>query len=485
MVSRQGPARSRSVAALAVAALALVAPAAAPAAPPENDARSAAATIPQVPGNVTGTTSEATAEADESPQCSSGTVAASVWYRVTSGADRRIVARVAPREDTAVTLAVYREQASGPRFISCDTAENGRAELLFSARAGGRYLLAVMQGEDTRSTAFELALSLPERAPSAPGQRLAASGASGTVDRLSDAADAFSMRLREGVTYRVNLAHPSTRCVELAVFGPGNRSFSGDAAYGKRCGGYLLVTPGSGRSGRWSFVVRARDIERGVTRYRLRVGRARPDDMTPGRALRRRASGRLEGGRLDAMDVYRLDVTERAHVVLRLRTAADNGFDLRLVSSRGRRISCACGDRGSVQVRRALRRGRYYVVVRARNRANGSYEVSALQRTLTATRLTVDGARARPGGTVRIVAAIRPKAAGGDVVFFFERFDPLSGWHFNRTVRLRVRDNRAAYAFRPTEGTWRVRATYRGSGASSPSDSRVRRFRVVAPIGAP
>jgi hypothetical protein len=50
-----------------------------------------------------------------------------------------------------------------------------------------------------------------------------------------------------------------------------------------------------------------------------------------------------------------------------------------------------------------------------------------------------------------------------------DRFDPLTGWHFNRL--LRVSAGSSTTWAPPAEGRWRLRATYKGTIEASPSRS--------------
>jgi hypothetical protein len=322
---------------------------------------------------------------------------------------------------------------------------------------------------------FMLSVEAAPPDPRYPGSRLSPNGSHGVVDRLSNLSDAWSARLREGVTYRINLAHRPTRCVRLRVFSPAAR-WSGDPSYGAPCGGYMLVTPGPGLGGRWTFRVETGD-GRFAQDYRLTVGPARADDMSPPPVLgdRRTIHGRLEGGRLDVLDLYRFHIDSRTHVVLRMSTAPTTGLNLRLLNARGRTIRCDCGGRGNAMIRKGLHPGRYYVLVRARFRAHGSYTLRRVDRALTGLGLRVDGARAvrvPSGQTVHLTLRLHP-ALGGPVDVRFERFDLLSGWHFFKQTRVQIHNGRAEMAFTPPLDTkWRIEAHFRGTGQASPSDSR-------------
>ena len=147
----------------------------------------------------------------------------------------------------------------------------------------------------------------------------------------------------------------------------------------------------------------------------------------------------------------------------------------------------ACRDRGAAELRKGLHRGRFFLVVRARGRAHGTYTVTRIDRALTGLGLRANGQRrlrVPPRTTVRLGLAVRP-SVDGPADIRIERFDPLTGWHFDRMVRvLRPRWTQSFPFVPPAEGTWRADAHFRGTNRASPSDSRRVRIIVQAPLGA-
>ena len=181
-------------------------------------------------------------------------------------------------------------------------------EFIFDSRAGATYFVRVAQRANSAPGGFRLDVYLPRLFPSAPGARLPAGGVAGRVDGLENAAGAYSAVLRPGVTYRVNLANLSSRRLVLSVFGPGTTSFQNDSPL--RSGrSYVLLTPGVGEGGRYSFVVSASRVTSRQS-YRLQLGRAQPDDQFPGTVLpnQRRVRASLNARALDAVDIYRFDI---------------------------------------------------------------------------------------------------------------------------------------------------------------------------------
>jgi len=454
---------------------------------PRNDDRADAVALPALPATIDGTTVGSTIAVDEPYLSCSSQPRGSVWYEITSPAKARIVVRLAATGKLDAVLDVYRRVRSQISPVACDaTDSDGVAALSVNADGKASYLIRVSQRQNSEPGTFRLDAFVPSPPPAPPGAQLPAAGAVRRIDALANPADAWSAQLREGVTYRVNLAHSPNSCVGLSIYSPGVRTFNTQATYVRSCGGYVLLTPGPGRGGRWSFLVEAH-ASRGVQAYRLQVGPAGLNDMTPGTQLGNysTAHGLLEGGRLNKLDVYTFAVTSRSYVVLKLATAEKNGFDLQLLNTAGGRIRCACGENGNTEIRKGLRRGRYLVVVRARHRAHGTYRLTRTARAITAIRAAVDGrprTRVQQGTGVRISVKVRP-AVAGPVSLIIDRFDPLSGWHFRRRIQTSVHQGRASVTWAPpTVGTWRVYAVFRGTRVASPSSSRHAHIRVTAPL---
>jgi hypothetical protein len=219
----------------------------------------------------------------------------------------------------------------------------------------------------------------------------------------------------------------------------------------------------------------------------VQVARAGADDTAPGLELANddRVRGSLRGSGADVLDLYRFEVSRPSILDLRMATGSSNPFNLQLLGSGGRRMACGCGGEGSQQIRMRLRPGRYFAVVRARQGANGSYRLSRLTRTITRTRVLIDGerdARARPGQTVTIGVTVAPDAAG-PVTVDVERFDPLAGWQFYTRFSRRASGGSAAIAFTPPSvGRWRVRATFDGTRVAAPSGPSQASVLVAEPL---
>jgi len=464
----------------------LLAPAAM-AAPPANDDRANASPL-TLPATVRGTTVDSTLEPGEPFSCA-GPIGGSVWYSLSApSAARDLVLELDAAGDLDATVDVYRRDRSQLTSLTCaQTNRRGRLTLDFTQARGAALLIRVAPRENSANDAFTLRVVQPDAPERPPGRPLRASGASGSVDRIANPDDAYGVTMHAGTTYRVHLVS-RRRCVDASLFPPGTGSFpGGDAVRTFDCDAYFLFTPGPGRGGRYSVQVRAPRSVRGALPYHVAVARAGEDDTAPGLVLANDvpARGRLAGGGADVVDLYRFSVSRPSILDLRLRTGGSNPFNLQLVGAAGRRIACACGDFGSQGIRLRLRPGRYYAAVRARNGASGAYRVSRLTRTITKTRVLVDGKHSTevtPGSTVDIGVLVTP-GVDGPVTVDVERFDPLAGWQFFTRFRRTASGGNATIPFTPPSvGRWRVRATYDGTRRAAPSGPGRASFVVAEPL---
>ena len=464
----------------------LIVPAAAGAAgPPDNDQRSAAQALDAPPASVAGTTVGATIDAVAEPAGGCGATGPSVWYRIDAPSDERLIVNLDAAGDLDAILDVFTRRRSQASPVTCDaTDKDGRASVTFPAQKGGSYLIRVAATPGSAAGRFGLDLAVAQPAPSPPGALLGARGATRTLDRVGDVADAFSARLRAGVPYRVNLAETlEDGCIALSIYGPGTRSFDDDPVRELGCGGYVLFTPGAGESGRYSFYVQASSRVRGPQRYHLQVAPAGADDAAPGIFIHNfaRVVGSLDGAADDVVDLYRFDVTTRSTLFASLSTADDNDFDLVVLRDDGHRLACACGDSGGVDLHRGLRPGRYFLAVRARNATAGRYTLRRSSRTITKSVIRIDGrrgAQVAPGRTVHVAVATSPRVAG-PVTITVERFDPLSGWRFYR----RYHTGGGGVAFTPPAvGKYRFSGSFDGTRGAAPSDTGFARLTVAGAL---
>jgi len=460
--------------------LAAAAPAAA--APPPNDARAAAAPVGSLPATVRGTTAEATLEEAEPAAC--GPTKGSVWYALRAPETRELLVALDAGGDMDATIEVYERQRSQVGAVSCQaTDRRGEATVEFDARAGTDYLIRVAPLVNSVTEGFTLRVVAPDRPARPPGQALPRGGANGQVDRFANPDDAWSVRLREGRTYRLNFVMAGRACAPAELYAPGATDFGGAAVRSLDCDEQTLYTPDA--SGRYTVHVRAPRASRARLAYRLRAGRAERDDSAPGIELENddRVAGALRGSELDALDLYRFSLARRSDLRLRLGTTRD--FHVLLLSASGRRLACGCGGAGAKEVERRLAPGRYFVAVRARDGAGGGYVLSRLARTITSARTLVNGSRSATvasGATVELGLAVTP-ALDGPATLVVERFDPLAGWLFDARLEPRVRGGGASVAFRPASvGRWRVTGTFDGNRRASRSAGGTATFTVSEPV---
>jgi hypothetical protein len=441
---------------------------------PGNDNRANARQLAAPPVTVSGTTVGATEEPRD-PRSECGKARATVWYRLSGTASGRVMLRFSAFGDLDAIVSVYRVVRSRLTPVACNaTDEGGHGILSFNTASGDSYLIMVGREASSDDGTFKFTLIRPEPSSRPPGTPLPRRGISSSVDPLSDFDDAWSLPMRPGITYRMNLAPGRGRCVTLSLYRPRTRSFrQAQPLVVLHCGGYRTYTPGADGGGRYTLLVTATDTRPGRERYHLQTAVAGPDDMAPGLPLQnlQSRSGSLAGTKVDVVDLYRFRVLDRSDVTLRL--GGSGSFSLTLLSETGQRLSSASG--GSALTIR-LSPGRYFAAARAEGYAHGRYHLSLLERRITTTTVLIDGARVAtvsPGSSVSIGVSV-DFSPQGTVRLEIDRFDPLTGWQFHQLYRLRLGGNgRTAISWRPpTIGRWRARALFRGTRTASPSVGR-------------
>jgi hypothetical protein len=449
------------------------------AAAPSNDTRPNAQRI-QLGQSVNGTTVDATADEDDAFGCGP-TDTPSVWYRLDANTDGRAIVQLQAKGDLDVIVNVYQRVRSQFNPLTCDESDKrGRASTDFRIKSGQSFLIRVSEKQQSVSGDFSLLVDIGQPAARPPGRPLPSRGASGTVQRVFEPSNAWSTRMREGTTYRINLSPAS--CTRLSVYGPGTTDFDDESP--KRtltCGGYTLFTPGPHESGRYSLLVEPNSSRRTPQRYRLRVARAGSDDTAPGKFVlnHTRLRGALNANQVDVVDLYRFDVTQPSITDLVMKTGAN--FDLLLLSNKGRRIT-RTGSGGDQNIHIRTMPGRYFVVVRAHRHAVGRYRLTRASKTITRTTLTPTPRVSGPSSSVSLQVGVTP-AAKGRVTVFVERFDPVSGWQFARRFETRISGTSTAVSFQPPgEGRYRAQATFNGTRLAAGSRSSVEHFRVESPL---
>jgi hypothetical protein len=463
-----------------VAIAALVAPAAALAERPPNDQR-ANATPLDPPARTTGSLVDAVAEEGNPPSC--GVPEESVWYRFTAPAGGRIVVLLDTAGELDATVDVYRRARSVLHPAGCaSTDEQGQATLdMDDLQGGATYLVRVSRRTGTPADRFRLELLVPKPPAAPPGRPLPPRGATGSVSRLVNQSDAWSFRMREGTTYRVNLDPRATRCVALDIYPPGTRSF-GDTSPLRTfpCGGYELLTPRPGTAGRYILRARATPGDRKPQGYHVQISPAGPDDTAPGIFIGNfaRVRGFLQAGGIDVVDLYRFDVVRRSGLFLKLHTRGE--MRMLLLNDRGRHL-----DANSFLIRRKVRAGRYFVAIRSESDRRVPYTLGRISRTITRSRLTINGSRhaqSGPGEAVRVGVSVRP-AVSGPVRVDVERFDPLAGWQFYRRFQSSASNGHASVSFVPQGvGRYRARGLFLRTREATASATNAATLLVASPL---
>jgi hypothetical protein len=438
--------------------------------PPANDTRRDAAPMGRLPATVHGSTLGATADDADPDSCT--LAAGTVWYSLAARTGGRVVLRLAAEGELDAAVAVIRRVRSQTDALGCaPTDRKGIATLAFPVASGATYLIGVGQRRGSGPGDFSLRALASQPPEHAPGTALPAAGARSTVDGLTDVNDIWWKTMEAGRTYRI--AFSSRGCADLDLRGPRGR-----LRYFE-CNGYTTFTPGPDGGGRYILEVSATGTGRSQP-YRLRVAASEPDDIGVGLELANlgTARGSLAPAGVDVVDLYHFDVAVSSDVRLRLANTGASSFTLLLITDGGARIDASAG-----QIRRRLVRGRYVVAVRADvGSAAGRYALSLAVRGVTTTTLSTRDAEIAPGSAVSLIAQTTPSPDGGTIEVQIDRFDPLTGWQFNRLVRVAAPGGSISWT-PPYPGRWRARASFLGTLRASPSRSGYAHVLVARPIG--
>jgi hypothetical protein len=454
---------------------------------PGNDNRDSATSLPALPVTVNGTTVGATLESTE-PESTCASLSASVWYSVTIGATApsRIGIKLSANGNLDAAVDVYIRQRSQSVPVGCRRTDNtGKAALAFTPTAGTTYLVRVGQRLNSDPGTFSMRVFPLPPPPSPPGRHLSPRGADGLLDGTLATRAAYSMFLRAGTTYKVNLVKPNQGCLRLGIFPPHTSSFDAAPAAGLSCGGYRLFTPAV--SGVWSFLLTADENNPGNQAYGLHVRPATFKEMAPGIFLPNLShyTGFLRGNVIDDVRLFRFDVTSHSDLTLFLQAASNAPFDLKLLDDRGRYLQCNCGSTGEETIRRQIRPGRYFAVVQAEDFGSGPFTLYRQTRLITHIHTTIDGTgyeQVTPGQAVRIDARITP-AVDGPVTIQVQFFDPVERWQFHHTYHLQAVNGLAEIPFvAPHLGRWRASAVFNGTRTASPATSGTAQILVAGPL---
>jgi hypothetical protein len=465
-----------AIAALSLTGPVLASPPASAAASPPNDARANAQVMTLPSTVVRGTTVDATLDHDEQEYVC-GQTAGSVWYRLTTAETRGALATLQADGNLDAQIAVFRQRRSRINLVDCEhTDDDGRAAVRFRPAPGSIYFIRVANEPRTEPSTFTLRLQagLPPAEP--PGRALPKAGIRGTVDWAIRPDVAYHLQLRAAKPHRFNLVH-GDNCLQFDLFPPGTGSFEDTSpVFSLGCGGYGVYTPPIGAGGRYVARITHSWGTRDAQPYRLLAGAAQPNDIAPGYALRnhkaRKAS--VNGNSLDALDLYRINVTHRSAVDLKLAGRSGRDINLQLLTESGDTLACGCSGSPRESISRQLKKGRYYVAVRSGTEAISTYTLTPRIRAITTTSTRVNGRKSIeliPGRSAAVRVAVSSSATGSARVTI-ERSDPLEGWLPYRQVKVKVRGGDATYRWTPpTVGRWRLRTAYSGARDFAPSDS--------------
>ena len=444
--------------------------------PPGNDRARDAEPLGRLPATVSGTTLAATGDDSDGRDC--GLAGGTVWYGF-AGSGRRVVLQLRATDELDASMTVFERVRSQLEPVDCQaTNRKGEAVIAVDTKAGRSYLVVVGQRAKSPPGTFTLTALSAEAPEALPGHRLATGGVAATVHGLTDVNDVWFAELAAGTTYLV--AFSSRSCASLAIRSPRARDRSVPAILRLRCSNFTTFTPGPEGGGRYTFEVVSADTPSSQS-YRLRVVRAGADDLGVGTELAAGAAvrGRLAPRRADLVDMYHFDVPRTSDVTLGFSQRAGT-FTIILLSDAGGRLAEA-----ESSLRRRLARGRYVVAVRGRvGERGGPYRLSLLLRDVTGTSLNIGGSTSievSPGTTLTLAPVVSPAPGGGTVALQIDRFDPLTGWHFHKLVRVAAGQGLAWTP--PALGRWRVSASFLGTPRSSPSRSGYLYVRVAKPIG--
>jgi hypothetical protein len=423
--------------------------------PPANDRSAAATRVRGLPATVSGTTVGARSEESDPAQC--GLSGGSVWYRL-PGRQGLVVLRLQTARNLDAVLVVVERSGARSGGIACRrTTARGAATVAFNARRGSAYHVVVGHPESAERGTFTLRVVAADAPERLARRALPARGVRASLNGLTNPNDLWRLALRPGVGYRIAFA--SSSCAGLTL----RRAGRSAALLVLPCGGYRVFTPGPDGGGRYVLDVNAAASER-TQSYRLQVSPVQADDVGIGLPLRSHAvrRGALSPQSVDIIDVYHFDVERQSDVRLTLR--GGEPFTLRLVTESGGRLG------SGADVRRRLGPGRYVVGVSASpGTPGGSYGLALLVRDITSTTLVLADAELPRGTTLVLRPTVTPAAAGGRIELQIDRFDPFGGWQFFRLLRTSVGSSVGWTP--PRAGTWRVRASFLGTQAASPSRS--------------
>ena len=268
--------------------------------------------------------------------------------------------------------------------------------------------------------------------------------------------------MRPGTTYRIGFSSPRLR-LGLTARAPAGRASLAVLA----CRGYTTFTPGPDGGGDYVLeVVASGEAQHAGIPAPVRACRARRSRRR--RSLLRnrvRATGSLDPARLD----LRTSTTSTSSGAADVRLDVTSGLRFELLRDDGQRLGTHALAAATPRARPLRGRGdrelRASPASRTRCRCS-IREITSTSLRLEPRRRSSRAARARSGPRSRM----RPS---GVVEIQVDRFDPLTGWHFNRLLRIRSRGSAdlGAARTRAAGGSVRrsrARSTRARAGAGTP-----------------
>ena len=426
--------------------------------PPRNDKLASATRLTHLPATVRGTTVGARWEDSDPQGC--GLAGATVWYRLRAVRDGLVVLRLHANGNLDAVAGVVSQSRGRLRGGVCHaTDSHGNGTVAFRARHATTYFVVVGQQEGSKPGTFVLTALAAAPPEQAPGRALPAHAVRATLDGLINVNDVWHRTMTPGTTYRI--AFTSKACATVVL----RRATEPAALLSMSCSGYRTFTPGPDGGDTYTLEVLAAPSDRQQP-YRLQLAAAAPDDIGIGVPITNHTvrAATLDPRGIDVVDIYHFDVQRTSDVKVSLAAGGATEFGVQLYSVAGDRLGGGVTD-----VRRTLAPGRYVVAVSAKaGTPAGRYRLSLLVRDITSTTLTLPATTVAPHATVALRPLVAPSATGV-VEIQIDRFDTLGGWQFTRLVR--VPAGSGVDWTPPSEGTWRVRATYLGSETASPSRS--------------
>jgi hypothetical protein len=415
-----------------------------------------------------------------------------VWYELRAPRHSAIVLRLRAHGKLDAALAVYHHVRSKLLRIACKTTNTfGRSAVAFYGSLRGNYLIGVARRRGSIDAGFALSALVAERASRPPGDALPVGGIRSTLNAVLDPSDAWSVELARGTTYRFNVT--SRACTTMQVYRPHIYSFATSRPVLETdCGGYQTFTPGPDGGGLYTVRVSTDGTGAATQPYLLTFAPAEADDIGPGLPLSNGSmvNGRISGRGIDNVDMYRITVPrDHEQTTIDFREKPTTQMDLILLTEDGRGITCACDSAGRQRVRKVLRAGHYFVVVRSRGGSGGPYSLGVVTRDITTTTLTATGGatllQITPGATVTFTVHVEQAHDGGPLTVEIQRFDPLTHWQFSSLYRQQISaDGSFTTAWTPPSvGRWRAHARFFGTRFSSFSKSGWVTVRVAEPLG--